>query len=145
MHIWEGACMVHVNISDAKLAQLMQLRPEAILIAHPECPSSILDKAAFIGSTKALIDHVSKSEHHCFIVATEVGILFKMREAAPGKILIPAPSFENNTCACAECPYMKMNTLEKLYNALQYELPMVHIDPHVQEGALKALQNMLSI
>jgi quinolinate synthase len=145
MHIWEGACMVHVNISDAKLAQLMSLRPEAMLIAHPECPSSILDKAAFIGSTKALIDYVSKSDHQCFIVATEAGILFKMREAAPGKLIIPAPSFENNTCACAECPYMKMNTLEKLYNALEFELPTVTIDPHVQDGALRALQNMLSI
>jgi len=145
MHIWEGACMVHVNISDEKLAQLMALRPEAMLIAHPECPSSILEKAAFIGSTKALIDYVSKSDHQCFIVATEAGILFKMREAAPRKLIIPAPSFENNTCACAECPYMKMNTLEKLYNALEYELPTVTIDPHVQDGALRALQNMLSI
>jgi quinolinate synthase len=145
MHIWEGACMVHVNISDEKLAQLMALRPEAMLIAHPECPSSILDKAEFIGSTKALIDYVSKSDHPSFIVATEAGILFKMREAAPGKLIIPAPSFENNTCACAECPYMKMNTLEKLYNALEYELPTVTIDPHVQDGALRALQNMLSI
>jgi len=145
MLIWEGACMVHVNISDAKLAQLMALRPEAMLIAHPECPSTILDKAEFIGSTKALIDYVSKSAHHCFIVATEAGILYKMKAAAPGKLIIPAPSFENNTCACAECPYMKMNSLEKVYNALQYELPMVTIDPNVQDGALKALQNMLSI
>ena len=145
MHIWEGACMVHVNISDEKLTQLMALRPEAMLIAHPECPSAILDKAEFIGSTKALIDYVSKSNHPIFIVATEAGILFKMREAAPGKLIIPAPSFENNTCVCAECPYMKMNTLEKLYNALEYELPTVTIDPHVQDGALRALQNMLSI
>jgi quinolinate synthase len=145
MHIWEGACMVHVNISDEKLTQLMALRPEAMLIAHPECPSSILDKASFICSTKALIDYVSKSDHPSFIVATEAGILFKMREAAPGKLIIPAPSFENNTCACAECPYMKMNTLEKLHNALLYELPTVTIDPHVQDGALRALQNMLSI
>jgi quinolinate synthase len=145
MHIWEGACMVHVNISEAKLVQLMELRPEAMLIAHPECPSSILDRASFVGSTKALIEYVRQSEHTSFIVATEAGILFKMREAAPGKLIIPAPSFENNTCACAECPYMKMNTLDKLYNALEYELPIVEIDPNVQAGALKALQNMLSI
>jgi quinolinate synthase len=145
MHIWEGACMVHVNISEAKLVQLMELRPEAILIAHPECTSSILDRASFIGSTKALIEYVRVSEHTSFIVATEAGILFKMREAAPGKLIIPAPSFENNTCACAECPYMKMNTLDKLYNAMEYELPIVEIDPNVQAGALKALQNMLSI
>ena len=99
MHIWDGACIVHVNISEEKLTQLMQLRPEAELIAHPECPSSILDKAVFVGSTKALIDYVQKSEHQCFIVATEAGILYKMREAAPGKIIIPAPAFESNTCA----------------------------------------------
>lgn len=145
MHIWEGACMVHVNISEAKLVQLMELRPEAMLIAHPECPSSILVRASFIGSTKALIEYVRQSEHTSFIVATEAGILFKMREAAPGKLIIPAPSFENNTCACAECPYMKMNTLDKLYNALQFELPTVEIHENVQAGALKALQNMLSI
>lgn len=145
MHIWEGACMVHVNISEAKLMQLMELRPEAMLIAHPECPSSILDRASFVGSTKALIEYVRQSEHTSFIVATEVGILFKMREAAPGKLIIPAPSFENNTCACAECPYMKMNTLDKLYNALQFEVPTVEIHENVQAGALKALQNMLSI
>lgn len=145
MHIWDGACIVHVNISEEKLTQLMQLRPEAELIAHPECPSSILDKAVFVGSTKALIDYVQKSEHQCFIVATEAGILYKMREAAPGKIIIPAPAFESNTCACSECPYMKMNTLEKVYNAMNYELPKIEIDASVQAGALKALQNMLSI
>lgn len=145
MHIWDGACIVHVNISEEKLNQLMQLRPEAELIAHPECPSSILDKASFVGSTKALIDYVQQSEHQCFIVATEAGILYKMREAAPGKTIIPAPAFESNTCACSECPYMKMNTLEKVYNAMYYELPKIEIDPSVQAGALKALQNMLSI
>lgn len=145
LHIWDGACIVHVNISEEKLLNLMQLRPEAQLIAHPECPSSILDKATFIGSTKALIDYVQKSEHQSFIVATEAGILYKMREAAPGKIIIPAPAFENNTCACSECPYMKMNTLEKVYNAMYYELPTIEIAENVQAGALNALQNMLSI
>lgn len=145
MHIWEGACIVHVNISEQKLVQLMEARPDAELIAHPECTSSILDKASFIGSTKALIEYVQKSNHNMFIVATEAGILYKMREAAPGKIIIPAPSFENNTCACAECPYMKMNTLEKVYNVMKYELPEIKIDEKVQAGALKALENMLSI
>ncbi len=145
LHIWDGACIVHVNISEEKLLNLMQLRPEAELIAHPECPSNILDKATFIGSTKALIDYVKNSKKESFIVATEAGILFKMREAAPGKLIIPAPSFENNTCACSECPYMKMNTLEKVYNAMYYELPIITIAPEVQGGALNALNNMLSI
>lgn len=145
MHIWEGACVVHVNISEEKLLKLLQLQPNAELIAHPECPSAILDRANFIGSTKALIEHVQQSTHNQFIVATEAGILYKMREAAPDKIIIPAPAYESNTCACSECPYMKMNTLEKVYNALYYELPVIEIDPVIQAGALKALQNMLSI
>jgi len=145
MHIWDGACIVHVNISEAKLIQLMESQPEAQLIAHPECQSSILDKAQFIGSTKALIDYVQNSTHSTFIVATEAGILYKMREAAPGKKIFPAPAMENNTCACAECPYMKMNTLEKVYNAMHFESPQIQIEPHIQEGALKALHNMLSI
>jgi quinolinate synthase len=145
LHIWDGACIVHVNISEEKLLNLMQLRPEAELIAHPECPSNILDKAKYIGSTKALIEYVKQSEKESFIVATEAGILYKMREAAPGKLIIPAPAFENNTCACSECPYMKMNTLEKVYNAMYYELPIITIAPEVQDGALHALNNMLSI
>jgi quinolinate synthase len=145
MHIWDGACIVHVNISEAKLIQLMESQPEAQLIAHPECQSSILDKAQFIGSTKALIDYVQNSTHSTFIVATEAGILYKMREVAPEKKIFPAPAMENNTCACAECPYMKMNTLEKVYNAMHFEAPQIQIEPHIQEGALKALHNMLSI
>ena len=104
-----------------------------------------MEKAQFIGSTKALIDYVQNSTHSTFIVATEVGILYKMREAAPGKKIFPAPSIENNTCACAECPYMKMNTLEKVYNAMHFEAPQIQIEPHIQAGALKALRNMLSI
>jgi quinolinate synthase len=145
LHIWDGACIVHVNISEEKLVKLMQLRPEAELIAHPECPATILDKATYIGSTKALIDYVQKSERQSFIVATEAGILYKMREAAPGKLIFPAPAFENNTCACSECPYMKMNTLEKVFNAMYYELPEITIAPEVQAGALNALNNMLAI
>lgn len=145
MHIWDGACIVHVNISEEKLNKLMEMHPDAELIAHPECLDSILSKATYIGSTKALIDYVANSTHSKFIVATEAGILYKMKQAAPNKTIIPAPAFESNTCACSECPYMKMNTLEKVYNALYYELPVIEIDPIVQAGALKALQNMLMI
>jgi quinolinate synthase len=145
MHIWEGACIVHVNISMDKLNGLLVKYPEAELIAHPECLTEVLDKAHFIGSTKALLEYVQKASASTFIVATEAGILFKMKEAVPHKKIIPAPALESNTCACSECPYMKMNTLEKLYNALHYELPEIKLDEEVMVGARRALDNMLAI
>lgn len=145
MHIWEGACIVHVNISMDKLNDLLVKYPEAELIAHPECLTEVLEKANFIGSTKALLEYVQRSTASTFIVATEAGILFKMREAVPHKKIIPAPALESNTCACSECPYMKMNTLEKLYNALHYELPEIKIDQEIMVGARRALDNMLAI
>jgi quinolinate synthase len=145
MHIWEGACIVHVNISMDKLNGLLVKYPEAELIAHPECLTEVLDKAHFIGSTKALLEYVQKASASTFIVATEAGILFKMKEAVPHKKIIPAPALESNTCACSECPYMKMNTLEKLYNALHYELPEIKLDEEIMVGARMALDNMLAI
>jgi quinolinate synthase len=143
--LWDGACIVHVNISQDKLTQLQLDHPNALLIAHPECLPGILDKASFIGSTKALIEYVTVSEHTEFIVATESGILYKMKQAVPHKKIIPAPAIESNSCACSECPYMKMNTLEKIYNALYYELPAITIAPSVHDRALRALNNMLTI
>ena len=143
--LWDGACMVHVEISSAKLDALMNHHTDAELIAHPECKSEILEKAHFIGSTKALLDYVKSSPIQKFIVATESGILYKMKEAAPEKIFISAPPIQSNACACSECPYMKMNTLEKLYNTLLNETPEIHVNLETQEGALKALNNMLSI
>ena len=143
--LWEGACIVHVNISIEKLEKLKLNHPDAELIAHPECLPIILDIASFIGSTKALLDYVQKSPSQKFIVATEAGILYQMKQVAPNKIIIPAPALESNSCACSECPYMKMNTLEKLYNALYYEIPEIKVNSKTQEGALKALNKMLSI
>lgn len=145
MHIWEGACIVHVNISVDKLNWLLGKYPEAELIAHPECMSEVLEKANFIGSTKALLDYVQVSPASTFIVATEAGILFKMREAVPHKKIIPAPAVESNTCACSECPYMKMNTLEKLYNAMYYEVPEINMDEKIRIGARRALDKMLQL
>ena len=145
MHIWEGACIVHVNISVEKLNGLLDKYPEAELIAHPECMTEVLNKAHYIGSTKALLEYVQQSPATTFIVATEAGILFKMREAVPHKKIIPAPAVESNTCACSECPYMKMNTLEKLYNTLHYELPEIKLDDETLIGARRALDNMLSL
>lgn len=143
--LWDGACIVHVNISMDKLNGLMELHPDAELIAHPECLPGILDKASFVGSTKALLDYVQSSPTHKFIVATEAGILYQMKQSVPQKIIIPAPALESNSCACSECPYMKMNTLEKLYNTLHYELPAINVNAKTQIGALKALNNMLAI
>ena len=145
MHIWEGACIVHVNISVEKLNGLLDKYPEAELIAHPECMTEVLNKAHYIGSTKALLEYVQQSPAITFIVATEAGILFKMREAVPHKKIIPAPAVESNTCACSECPYMKMNTLEKLYNTLHYELPEIKLDDETLIGARRALDNMLNL
>jgi quinolinate synthase len=143
--LWEGACIVHVNISMDKLNALLDTHPDAEVIAHPECLPAILDKASFIGSTKALLEYVQTSASNKFIVATEAGILYKMKQAVPHKTIIPAPALESNSCACAECPYMKMNTLEKLYNTLYYEVPEILVNEKTQEGALKALNNMLTI
>lgn len=143
--LWEGACIVHVNISLDKLNILLAAHSDAVLIAHPECLPEILDKASFIGSTKALLEHVQSSPVNKFIVATEAGILYQMKQSVPHKTIIPAPALESNSCACAECPYMKMNTLEKLYNTLYYEVPEILVNEKTQKGALKALNNMLAI
>ncbi len=145
LHLWDGACMVHVDISIEKLNQLIQTHDDAELVAHPECNENILEKATFIGSTKALIEYVKNSEKLKFIVATEAGILYKMKKEAPDKIIIPAPSNENNTCACAECPYMKMNTLEKILLTLKNESPEIQIHEHIRLRAKKAIDNMLEI
>jgi len=145
MHLWNGSCMVHLNISLEKLNILIQQHPDAILIAHPECDASILDLATFVGSTKSLIEYVKSSEKKKFIVATEAGILYKMKKEAPDKIVIPAPSFETNTCACAECPYMKLNTLEKVYHTLKNEIPAIEVEHGISKRALNALNNMLSV
>ena len=143
--LWEGACIVHVNISNDKLDALHLANPDAEIIAHPECLPIILEKASFVGSTKALLDYVQTSSSQKFIVATEAGILYKMKLAVPHKTILPAPALESNSCACSECPYMKMNTLEKLYQTLLHELPEIHVNEKTQEGALRALNNMLSI
>jgi quinolinate synthase len=143
--LWEGACIVHVNISNDKLDALHLANPDAEIIAHPECLPIILEKASFVGSTKALLDYVQTSSSQKFIVATEAGILYKMKLAVPHKIILPAPALESNSCACSECPYMKMNTLEKLYQTLLHELPEINVNEKTQEGALRALNNMLSL
>ena len=145
MVLWEGACIVHIDLSLEKLKALQLQYPDAKFIAHPECQEHILREADFIGSTTALLKYVVDSPADTFIVGTEAGILHKMRLAAPGKKLIPAPANANNTCACSECPYMKMNTLEKLYNCMLYEQPEILVPEAVRLKAYESVARMLEL
>jgi len=143
MILWDGACMVHEIFSRSKIYALQQEYPDAELIAHPECEEPVLELANFIGSTTALLKYVSSSKSHTFIVATESGILHQMAKHAPGKQLIPAPP--TNSCACNDCPHMKLNTLEKVYLCLKYLSPQIHVDEQIRIKAEKSIRNMLDI
>ena len=142
MLLWQGACIVHETFSERKIAALQVEHPDAELIAHPECEPTLLAKAKFIGSTSALLKYVTDAPVQKFIVATESGILHQMQKRAPGKILIPAPP-NNNSCACNECPFMRLNTLEKIYACLRDETPELHVSDELREKALAPLQRML--
>lgn len=141
MLLWQGTCIVHETFSERKIAALKVLLPGAELIAHPECEPSLLAQAEFIGSTSALLKHVTESSRNSFIVATEAGILHQMRKKAPGKELIPAPP--NKSCACNDCPFMKLNTLEKVYLCMRDESPEVRVPEELRLKALKPLERML--
>lgn len=145
MVLWEGSCIVHEAFSLEKLVELYKLHPAAKIVAHPESETHILQVAHYVGSTSGMLNYVKASDAGEFIVATEAGILHQMQLDNPTKILIPAPSKEDNTCACSECAFMKVNTLEKLYNCLKKEQPEVKIDTSVIEKALVPIQKMLSI
>jgi quinolinate synthase len=143
MVLWDGACMVHEIFSYHKIIRLMERHPDAKLIAHPECEAPILEKAHYVGSTSGLLNFIKKDDCKEFIVATETGILHQMMKAAPEKSFIPAPP--NNSCACNDCPHMKLNTLEKLYNCLKYELPEVQLDEDLRKKAEVSIKRMLEI
>ena len=145
MLLWDGACIVHEAFSIEKLLELHNHHPEAQIIAHPESEKHILDVAKFIGSTSQMIDFVADQNEGEFIVATEAGILHKMQLAAPMATLIPAPSSEDNTCACSECGFMKVNTLKKLYECLKNETPEIIIEEELRIKALRPIQRMLEI
>ena len=145
MLLWDGACEVHANISADKLKLLLGKHPEAKLIAHPECPEHILAEADHVGSTSSLLGFVQQDPGNTFIVATEAGILHNMRKAVPHKTLIPAPAFADNECACSECPYMKLNTLPKVHDALRHLKPEVLVPEPVRLGAERALRRMLAL
>ncbi len=141
--LWDGACMVHEIFNAQKMALLQSQHPEAEMIAHPECDAQVLSQAKFIGSTTALLEHTKRSPSKVFIVATEPGILHQMRRSSPDKQFIPAPS--NHACACNNCPHMRLNTLEKLYLALQYELPEITMPADVLERARRPIERMLEL
>jgi quinolinate synthase len=141
MVLWPGSCIVHEIFSEKKLVQLMVQHPDAEVVAHPECEQSVLRHAHYIGSTKGILDRVVSSPKEKFIVVTEAGILHQMQKLAPGKTFIPAPP--DNGCACNECPYMKLNTMEKLYLCMRDRRPELVLPPEVQQAALIPLRRML--
>lgn len=143
MVLWDGACMVHEIFSLEKIIQLKNKHPKALLLAHPECEANLLDIADFIGSTTGILNYATKSSANEFIVATEAGIIYQMQLKNPGKTFIPAPP--NNTCACNDCPHMKLNTLEKLYNCLKYEQPEIIMDEKLIKDARKPIEKMLEL
>jgi quinolinate synthase len=143
MVLWNGTCMVHEIFSLEKITKLKNRHPNAEVIAHPECEEIVLQQADFIGSTTALLKHTQESSKQEFIVATESGIIYQMQKASPEKIFIPAPP--DNSCACNDCPHMKLNTLEKLYLCMKNELPEVIIPKDIANRALLPLKRMLEI
>lgn len=145
MLLWDGACMVHEAFSIEKLLDLYAEHPDAEIIAHPESPAHILKTATYIGSTAGILKYARESKNNKFIVATEAGILHEMVKQIPDKILIPAPAEDDNTCACSECWYMKLNTMKKLYTCMKYELPDVEVDPEMAKKALLPIERMMSL
>jgi quinolinate synthase len=143
MLLWNGACMVHEIFSLEKITKLKIRHPNSKLIAHPECEEPVLAVADYIGSTTGLLKFTQTDSSQEFIVATEAGILHQMQKACPGKTFIPAPP--NNACACNDCPYMKLNTLEKLYLCMKYEMPEITMDENLRLAAKKPIDRMLEI
>jgi len=147
MLLWNGACHVHSRFSLEALLQLKAVNPGVEVLAHPECKAPILAQSDVIGSTKALLEHTIKSSAKRFIIATESGILFEMQRACPDKEFIPVPPevTEGIGCSCNECEYMRMNTLEKVYNCLLNESPEMQVPQEIAEKAISSIQRMLAM
>ena len=143
MVLWNGACMVHEIFSLEKITKLKIRHPQAKIIAHPECEEPILRIADYIGSTTGLLKYTQEDNAKEYIVATETGILHQMQKSSPDKTFIPAPP--DNSCACNDCPHMKLNTLEKLYLCMEYELPEITMDEQLRVAARKPIERMLEI
>ncbi|GHV58280.1 quinolinate synthase A [Bacteroidia bacterium] len=144
MVLWDGACHVHERFSLEKILELKKEYPDALVLAHPECKTVILKIADYIGSTSGLLKYATQSPANRFIVATESGILHEMQEKNPCKEFIPAPP-NDSTCACNECNFMKLNTMQKLYNCLKYEVPEIFLDEKIIEKAVKPIHRMLEL
>ena len=144
MILWQGSCIVHEAFSFEKIISLIKSYPKAKFIAHPESESPVLDIAHYIGSTSGLLAFVQKDKAKEYIVATEAGILYEMQKRCPKKTFIPAP-VEDDTCACSECAFMKLNTLEKLYRCLLNESPEVKMDKKLMDGARIPIQRMFEL
>jgi quinolinate synthase len=144
MVLWDGACHVHEQFSVEKLVSIKQSNPEALVLAHPECKQTVLLMADFIGSTQALLNYATSSDKTQFIVATESGILHEMQKKNPNKTFIPVPP-NDSTCACNECSFMRLNTLEKLYQCLLHESPEILVDEDVRIKAVKPILKMLQM
>ncbi len=143
MLLWQGTCIVHETFSGKKIRALKQEHPEAILIAHPECEDVVLSQAAYVGSTTGLLKYVQSIDAGKFIIATEPGIIHQMQKVCPEKIFIPAPPEE--ACACNVCPYMKLNTLEKLYLCMINQAPEINMEEDLRRRALLPIQRMLEM
>lgn len=144
MLLWDGACHVHEQFSVEKIVDLKKQYPEAIVLAHPECKSVVLKLADVVGSTAALLKYAVEHPEKTFIVATESGILHEMRKKCPTTLFIPAPP-NDSTCACNECSFMRLNTIEKLYECLKNESPEITVDPEISKKALNPIRKMLEI
>jgi quinolinate synthase len=145
MLLWDGSCIVHEAFSIDKLIELHKKYPDYKIIAHPESETHILDTAAYIGSTSGMINFVKEHPKEKFIVATEAGILHKMQQEMPNTELVPAPAKEDNTCACSECHFMKMNTLQKLYDCMLNESPQIDVPEKIRKRALLPIERMLEL
>ena len=143
--LWDGSCIVHEAFSIDKLIALHKKYPDHKIIAHPESEEHILNTASYIGSTSGMINFVKAHPNEKFIVATEAGILHKMQQEMPDTELLPAPAVEDNTCACSECHFMKMNTLQKLYDCLLNESPQIEVPEHIRKRALVPIERMLEL
>ena len=144
MLLWDGACHVHEQFSLEKILALKAQYPDAEVITHPECKRPVVEVSDFVGSTAALLKHTIKSPKTQFIVATESGVIHEMRKQSPNKEFIPAPP-NDSTCACNECNFMRLNTMEKLYNCLKNETPEILVDPEVQQKAILPIRRMVDI
>ncbi|MCL6493584.1 MAG: quinolinate synthase NadA [Ignavibacterium sp.] len=144
MLLWDGSCIVHETFSERKILELKVRYPEAKLIAHPECEEPVLMHADFIGSTSKLLKFVQEDSANSYIVATETGIIHQMKKVCPEKIFIPAPP-QDESCSCNECPYMKLNTMEKVYLCMKNKFPEIVLDEELRLKALKPIEKMLEM